>query len=866
MVMIATAPGSGAESLATRSARPRLFFSSICLLGSTALCDPVLAQDHHGRSSTAVDGTSVVVEGRRDPTGTDVYEAPASTVVIPLETIERFGHPSPGDVLKGQPGVQVGDVRNGGAIDVNIRGVQGQSRVAVLIDGSQQAVNAYRGYAGTQQRSYIDADLLGSITIDKGPGLAPNAAGAVGGVVNMTTLGTDDIVEDGRAFGVRLRGAMSDNGITHPDVGGVAPRDERPNFSAADAKAGSIAAAFRGPAIDVVAAYAQRRQGNYFAGTHGRDRYRRFSTLFAGTEHERVVEDGTVASTFNAGEEVFNTSNQSDSALLKATVRPSASDTLDIAYRSYLGRNGEIMPSAILRNEGTLPQFPIGRIDLEAVTARYAHRPDGNKLLNITATAWTTTTASRTVTHVDAPQSQLIPDIGYAWERLVNRRRGFDASNVSDILTAAGRFTLQLGGSYQFEDVAPADSVEISEDDIHRNRVLRDGTRREASVVAELRYRPSDTLTVTAGGRYSAFRMRDRNRYATKTLVDGGLSRTIYFRDPATDDVVEAADWLADEHDRFDESNRPATPPGTVADVLAPVRLKVPRYDLAAPVTREDGGFGPMAGISVKPTPSTLVYANYVVGLRLPSLFETTMGTAGHVTSGRLAPERARSIELGASMVRHKLFTGDDEAAIKLAYFDTSISDYITRYYLERDDLLVFANADRFVVSGFELQSSYQSRPFFADVSATYYARARTCDAAQAARLRSEGLRDTPDCIAGGFSGSYANTQNPPKLAVNATWGRRFFDQKLTLGARATHTSGPVNRIDAPANGRFTTFQLYYRGVTTIDAFAALKLGTRATLNASIDNLTDRFYLDPLAQSILPAPGRTVRASVSLKL
>ncbi|VFT54328.1 putative extracellular heme-binding protein [Pseudomonas aeruginosa] len=87
----------------------------------------------------------------------------------------------------------------------------------------------------------------------------------------------------------------------------------------------------------------------------------------------------------------------------------------------------------------------------------------------------------------------------------------------------------------------------------------------------------------------------------------------------------------------------------------------------------------------------------------------------------------------------------------------------------------------------------------FADLSATYYLKTETCDAAFAARLRAGANRyqrteNTPNCTPGSFMGSYTNTQNPPRLATNLTAGLRFFDQALTLGGRMTYTSGPPPR------------------------------------------------------------------------
>lgn len=81
-----------------------------------------------------------------------VYRDSGSRVHLDHQQLERFRGQSIGDVLAGAVGVHTGDVRNGGALDVNIRGLQGQNRVPVIIDGGQQAIDVYRGYAGVQQR------------------------------------------------------------------------------------------------------------------------------------------------------------------------------------------------------------------------------------------------------------------------------------------------------------------------------------------------------------------------------------------------------------------------------------------------------------------------------------------------------------------------------------------------------------------------------------------------------------------------------------------------------------------------------------------------------------------------------------------
>lgn len=147
----------------------------------------------------------------------DVYSAPRSTVYISSEELNRFSSISAADILKGVAGVQVGDGRNCGGFDVNIRGIQGQTRVAVTVDGStQQDLDVYRSYAGTQQRSYIDPDLISNIFVNKGSSLDTSSSGAIGGVIQMETLKIDDVLRSENNFGIRLKGELWNNGVRAP--------------------------------------------------------------------------------------------------------------------------------------------------------------------------------------------------------------------------------------------------------------------------------------------------------------------------------------------------------------------------------------------------------------------------------------------------------------------------------------------------------------------------------------------------------------------------------------------------------------------------------------------------------------------------
>ena len=189
----------------------------------------------------------------------DTYRTTGSTAYIPQQTIERFRGTSTADIIKGVAGVTAGDPRVGNALDVNIRGIQGQSRIPVIIDGGQSTMDTYRGYAGQSQRTYLDPDLISNITITKGPSLQANASGGIGGVVEMETLKVEDVLREGRNSGIRVRTGLANNSANNVPDYSAAPRTDR---NATGNQFANVAVAQRWDSFDLVAAYAWRDTGN----------------------------------------------------------------------------------------------------------------------------------------------------------------------------------------------------------------------------------------------------------------------------------------------------------------------------------------------------------------------------------------------------------------------------------------------------------------------------------------------------------------------------------------------------------------------------------------------------------------------------
>lgn len=837
--------------------------------------------------------------------GKEVYTAPRSSVYLSSQDLDRFGRVSVGDLLTGIPGVQVGDSRNGGALDVNIRGIQGQSRVAVRVDGSEQALDVYRGYGGTAQRSYIDPDLISDVTVNKGPSVT---SGAIGGSVEMRTLGVRDILTEGSRVGLRLKGELWNNGVAPPHRGvapppsstgepsandlRAVPHDSHGSLFGSRAKSGSLAFAYANDRLDFVAAYAHRTQGNYFSGKKGRERYRMY---YPGGRYER----NSVAKSYNPGEEVLNSSAETESTLLKLTLRPAEGHTLELGYRRYDGKIGEIMPSDIIRS-GTagITQYPLGETGIDTYTARYQFQPADNPLVDLGVNLWMTDAKTSQLTSVWAPASQAyVTD--RRWTRQADRRIGGDLANTSRWRTAHGDVNLNLGGSFQVEDIRPQRGVVTTQQDIDGNRVLRDASRREFSLNGKLEYRPVAPLTLWGGGRYSHFDVRDRGVYST-AIRESRSYRPIMVKKPGEwwwPGNFGYQTWWPDEQGLYTDATDPRLHNGIVYQDSNRPEVGVPYDDFGAGSTRvydEDvkevvtgyahaprlrsrgGGFAPSAGLNLELVPDTFVYASYTQGLRLPSLFETSLGTMSLSPGRGLKPERSNSWEFGASTVRANLLADGDTVAAKVVYFNNSIKNYIVRYYdydgveALTEKALQMRNTDRYKTSGLEFQSRYDAGRVFADLAATYYLKTETCDAAFAQHLRdnpsaSRHTENTPTCTPGSFMGSYTNTQNPPRLALSLTAGLRFFNETLTLGGRMAYTSGPTVKADQPWQETPTTKQLVYHPVTLFDLFMTYRLRERVMVSLSVQNLTNRYYLDPLAQSFMPAPGRTVRIGMQTR-
>ncbi len=472
-----------------------------------------------GANGSAGDGSASGVQGigeGGEGAGGDavqeaaVYRGAGTSAYISQEKIERFRGSSTGDFLSGVPGVLNAENRNSGALDVNIRGMQGQGRVPVVIDGAMQESTVYRGYAGMAGRTYLDPALIGGVTIEKGPSAAADGTGATGGLLRARTLSAGDIVAPGGSWGLVVRGGLSGNNGKPPTkvtVGGSEPavrKFDRPDTFDLNGRNASIAGAYRTERYDLVAAYATRKNGNYYSGSQG------------------ISPDAWKggANRFSYEEQVINSSQDNTSYLLRGVFRPTTAHTIDLSYMRYETKFGEMKPSQLMY--GDTPYQTNSDVKVDTYTARYRYKPEGN-LVDFRADLWASRVDSFVIDPVrfDFGGGDIYNSDKFA--ATLSNRRGLTVSNTSRFSGTAGALALAYGGAYDFEKFGKSkDWDELNEryPGAAWDTTL-DGWRRQYSAFVSAEYKPAPWATFTAATRYVETVVQDHK--TGTSWVQGGL-------------------------------------------------------------------------------------------------------------------------------------------------------------------------------------------------------------------------------------------------------------------------------------------------------------------------------------------------------
>jgi hemoglobin/transferrin/lactoferrin receptor protein len=475
------------------------------------------------------DGEASVGGEQRDIRGYDnVYDLDISTTYIGKEAIDRYKGTNPADIFKGMTGVYSGEARNSGAIDINIRGIQGPGRIPVTIDGTEQALTVYRGYNGASNRNYIDPFLIGGVQVVKGPSLTRNVKSGIGGSVTITTLTVADVLNGGETFGGDIRVEGSSNSTNprlptlhtgedyttvegFPQTNPSSPYADQTlrvvnrtggggyNVFAGGDYAYRVALGWKPrDDFDLLAAYAYRERGNYYSGKHNAGYYSGAPSTY--------IEDyiSTLATYFKPGSEVPNTSSQSESWLFKATWRPTDDQALQLGYRSSLLHYGEIMPSRIANSDDrSAIQWPLSRVDSTAWNLEYKWRPEDSRWIDLYANVWRTNTVSDTYTGGGFPNFATYSDPILRNEALTNATNSRNGITLSNKFRLMDSLDLTVGGNFQHEKLRSNEHFDSSYSSW--KSYPRAGRRQEWEGNFNFEWRPLDFLTLTGGARYVSY-------------------------------------------------------------------------------------------------------------------------------------------------------------------------------------------------------------------------------------------------------------------------------------------------------------------------------------------------------------------------
>lgn len=635
------------------------------------------------------------------------------------QQIVRFRGTANGDVFSGISGVQVNSLRNeAGAIDVGLRGVQGEGRVPIVIDGSLQSSHTFRGYQGESDRTYIDMDLLSTVQIDKGASMGKYATGAIGGVVQMKTLSAEDILRPGEYVGLLLR-ASAYNNNRKPNISSD-ERDQEHYLMANGIKPNSFnngsataALAYKNDTLDLVLAYSKRAIGNYFAGAKGIERY----------GNDAVV---------SAGQEVVNTSYQSDSGIAKLGLNLSDSQRLELNFRRHVQQAGEVMAAYWYKHAhddgkgyaswyapdgvDSMPQWSLGSAIVNAYSANYSYAPENSRLIDFNLGLWNTT--ARFDQHNGAWGSGSYGD--QYKHSYGDDRQGINASNRSSL--TALPLSFDYGATLDAQRMHPRGRET-------RLVISRNGRRTEQSgyLNATLDY---SLATLSLGGKVHQAAVTD---YREQAHIDYRAK---------TDLLSQLKLHLSSNVDLYAKASSTYRNPSLFESTRSAQTFS---YDPHNPLRAENARSWE-AGVSGEY--NDVFTRNEKIDFRA-GYFDNRI--KDYISASRLPNN-----------------PGD-------AWWRSNFA---------------FRNYDRVTLKGVELSMSYDNQHFFADASAIFYRKPEICSRATAEQDRG------PTCTNVGYAWSLISTRIPPKRAFNLTVGTRLLNGDLTLGSRLKYHSGKKNPQD----------------------------------------------------------------------
>lgn len=375
----------------------------------------------------------------------DVFDKDISNAYVDREYLERYRGVSAGDVFAGMNGVYNTDTRNASALSPNIRGLSGNGRVPVTVDGTEQSVDVFLAQQGVGNRSYVDPNMFRSIAVEKGPSMTRGMKSGVGGSVQIRTIEADDIITGDKDWGLQIKGGTASNSINPSfDAHNLVGKDYRdhnvnPNGITTGGKGpfaadfdslptkrrttsdvdrlngadrnGFIAGAWRNEHLDVLAAYSDAKRGNYFAGKNGVSDYAGTERIAGSPTQIRSSKELTpnIGKLYPGGYEVPFSSSHNKTLLLKGNLKLDNDQKISLSYQRNKMEFGE-QPALWLTNllfdvdggnahktidpDNVEQPYPLSVVEQDIYRAAYEYKPENNDWIDLEAAIWRTESES----------------------------------------------------------------------------------------------------------------------------------------------------------------------------------------------------------------------------------------------------------------------------------------------------------------------------------------------------------------------------------------------------------------------------------------------------------------------------------------
>ena len=585
---------------------------------------------------------------------------------------------------------------------------------------------------------------------------------------------------------------------------------------------------------DILIGASERHLGNYQPGQHGDISGIRISDLMSDAAREQFLD--------RVKSEVLYSNYTMRSQIAKFGLNLPADQRLQFSYLQTLVDS----PNAgVLGNTDPAWNYA-GKSSVKArnLALDYSLRPADSSWLDLKAKLYYVDT--------DDDSDVVSRTLSYQIDTRV-QTYGLQLDNTSYLVSGQGDHQLSVNyGIDLFRDKASSDSTrEVA------SNVTPTGERDMSSLFASLDYAYDDWLTLQAGLRYDRYHLR-------------GETGLTYKKIPYT------------------QAN-----PCTARSIL-----QCPTVSAWMPfdVDREQGKLSPTLAIGIKPGLDWLeLFANYGKAWR-PAATTESLATGSAHTSDTLfpnpflEPERSRSWEVGVNTLSRDLLRQGDRLAVKLAWFDSKIDNYI--YQAINRCLPGFNgcnlgyaayvnNQAEMRFRGLEFQLNYDAGFAYADLTWTRmigenefcstmrYLGGGTTVGGGRGNYYEEELDDAnnSNCL---MAQAFTSTQQRPGDRGSLTLGGRAFDQRLDAGVIIRYTPGYQSDLRVNNQGSSYIGNVYnadWEAYTLYDLYASFKVSDSLTVRGAVENLTNVAYVTQYGDylSYTLGRGRTVQGTLEYR-